>query len=305
VSNRLCLAALVAVILLVAACGSNPSPSSPATATPSGSGRLDVLPTIVSQELGVGPDRILVSVTDATGKPAGSPDRKISVAFRGPGGATIAASPTTFIWALEGSIGVYVLHATFPAAGQWTADFTTSAPGSPEATIPFGFDVKPRTEVLAPGDPAPSVVTPTIASAGGDVAKVSTDAKPVPRFYQTSEADALASKKPFVLIFATPKFCTSQTCGPTLDKLKPVAAAHPEMTFINVEPYLLKDDQGQLQPVLDASGNLQAAPATLAFKLISEPFVFVIGADGKISSSFELVFSPDEIDAAVKAVEHG
>jgi peroxiredoxin len=77
------------------------------------------------------------------------------------------------------------------------------------------------------------------------------------------------------------------------------------MTFINVEPYLLKDDQGQLQPVLDASGNLQPAPATLAFKLISEPFVFVIGADGKISSSFELVFSPDEIDAAIKAVEPG
>jgi len=308
VSNRLSRAALVAAIILVTACGSNVAPTSSGSApggSPSGSGRLDVLPTIVSQELGVGPNRILVSVTDATGKPAGSPDRKISVAFRGPGGATIAASPTTFIWALEGSIGVYVLHATFPAAGQWTADFTTSAPGSPEATIPFGFDVKPRTEVLAPGDPAPSVVTPTIASAGGDVAKVSTDAKPVPRFYQTSEADALASKKPFVLIFATPKFCTSQTCGPTLDKLKPVAAAHPEMTFINVEPYLLKDDQGQLQPVLDASGNLQAAPATLAFKLISEPFVFVIGADGKISSSFELVFSPDEIDAAVKAVEAG
>jgi hypothetical protein len=122
---------------------------------------------------------------------------------------------------------------------------------------------------------------------------------------KASEADALAAKKPFVLIFATPKFCRSSVCGPTLEKLKPVAAAHPEMTFINVEPYLLKDDQGQLQPVLDANNNLQAVPATLAFKLSSEPFVFVVGGDGKVSSSFELVFSPEEIDAAIKAAEAG
>jgi hypothetical protein len=301
-------AALTVVALVVAACTSNTSANPPpgATASPVGSARLDVLPTIVSTELGVGPNRILVSVLDPTGtKPAGGPDRKVSVAFRRPGGETIAAQPSTFIWAIEGTVGVYVLHATFPTAGAWTADFTTSAPGSPEATIPFGFDVKARTDVLAPGDPAPSVATPTIASVGGDVTKVSTDTNPVPRFYQTSEADALAAKKPFVLIFATPKFCRSSVCGPTLEKLKPVAAAHPEMTFINVEPYLLKDDQGQLQPVLDASNNLQAVPATLAFKLSSEPFVFVVGGDGKISSSFELVFSPEEIDAAIKAAETG
>jgi len=290
-----------ALALIVTACGSNPSPSPTAVASTVASGH-DVLPRIVSSELGVGPNRILVSFLDSTGtKPAGSPDRTVSVAFRGPGGQTVAAQPTTFIWAIQGVVGVYVLHATFPVAGAWTADFTTSAPGSGEATIPFGFDVKDRTGVLGPGDPAPAVATPTIAAAGGDVARVSTDANPVPRFYQTSEADAILAKKPFVLIFATPKFCQTSTCGPTLEKLKPVAAAHPGLTFINVEPYVLQDVQGQLQPVTDANG-FQPAPATLAFKLISEPYVFVIGADGKISSSFELVFSPQEIDAAIKAV---
>ena len=294
-------AAFAALALIVAACGTNPGPSPTAVASPFASGH-NVLPRIVSSELGVGPNRVLVSFLDSTGtKPAGSPDRTVSVAFRGPGGQTVPTQPTTFIWAIKGVVGVYVLHATFPVAGAWTADFTTSAPGSAEATIPFGFDVKDRTGVLAPGDPAPAVATPTIAGAGGDVAKVSTDPNPVPRLYQTSEADAIAAKKPFVLIFATPKFCQTSTCGPTLEKLKPVAAAHPGLTFINVEPYVLQDVQGQLQPVTDANG-FQPAPATLAFKLISEPYVFVIGADGKISSSFELVFSPEEIDAAIKAV---
>jgi hypothetical protein len=312
VSHLRSVATLIAFALVMDGCGSAVSPT---TAPPSGSGAAGsatppgsgggpgVLPTIVSSELGVGPNRVLVSLLDSTGtKPAGSPDRKVAVAFRGPAGATIAAQPATFVWAIEGFSGVYYLHATFASAGAWTADFTTSAPGSPEATIPFAFDVKDRTQVLGPGDPAPSVVTPTIASAGGDVARVSTDATPVPRFYETSEADALAAKRPFVLIFATPKFCQTSTCGPTLDKLKPVAAAHPAMTFINVEPYLLTDDNGQLQPVL-AGGTFQPVPATLAFHLSTEPFVFVIGADGRVSASFELVFAPDEIEAAIKAVE--
>ena len=87
--------------------------------------------------------------------------------------------------------------------------------------------------------------------------KISTDTNPDPAFYQTSVADALAAHKPFVLVFATPKFCQTKTCGPTLDKVKAVAAKHPDVTFINVEPYLLEDVDGQLQPVLDAKGNLQ------------------------------------------------
>jgi len=303
--SRLSLVATIAaLVLIVAACGASPNAAPTAGVSTIASGGTSVLPTIVSSELGVGPNRVLVSFLDATGtKPAGSPDRKVSVAFKGADGQAIPPQPATFIWAIQSVVGVYVVHATFPTAGAWTAEFTTSAPGSPEVTIPFGFDVKARTDVLAPGDPAPSVATPTIASAG-DVSKVSTDTNPVKRFYETSEADALAAKKPFVLIFATPKFCQTSTCGPTLEKLKPVAAAHPEMTFMNVEPYLLHDDQGQLQPTLDTGGNLQAVPATLAFKLSSEPFVFVVGADGKISSTFELVFAPDEIDAAIKAVEN-
>jgi hypothetical protein len=146
------------------------------------------------------------------------------------------------------------------------------------------------------------VKTPTLGDVGGDVGKISSDANPVKRFYETSEADALAAKKPFVLIFATPKFCQTATCGPTLDRLKPVAAAHPELTFINVEPYQLQYTDGQLQPVLSGS-DLTPVAATNAFKLTTEPYVFVIGADGKVSATFELVFSPDEIEAAIKQVE--
>jgi hypothetical protein len=310
---RAAAAAALLLSLVVAACGgTNPAPSS-SGALPSASGGTAsgsttsgapaVLPVPVSSEFRVGDNRTLFSLLDSTGqKPVAAPDRSLSIAYRGPNGETIPAAPQTFIWAIEGVSGVYAGHASFPTAGTWIAEFTTEAPGSPKTTLPFSFDVKQTTSVVAPGEAAPSVRTPTIADAGGDVTKISTDPKPATRFYETSVDRALAAKKPFVLIFATPKFCQTSTCGPTLDKVKPIATAHPELTFINVEPYKLELVSGQLQPVL-TDGQLTPAAATEAYRLQSEPYVFVVGADGKINASFELVFSPEELEAAIQAVE--
>ena len=296
---RALVAVLGCALLVVAGCGS-------AIVTPSASAKPAFLPVAVSSEFGVGDRRVAWGLLDATGtKSAAAPDRILSIGYRGPKGETIPAAPLTFVWAQEGVKGIYVGRANFTSAGQWIADFTSGTAGATPATVSFSFPVVERTQVLGPGDPAPSVKTPTLADVGGDVAKVSTDTTPVKRFYETSESDALAAKKPFVLIFATPKFCQQAVCGPTLDKLKPIAAAHPELTFINVEPYQLKLENGSLQPVLDAKNNLVPVDATNAFKLQTEPYVFVVGADGTIKASFELVFSPDEIETAIKAVEAG
>ena len=67
---------------------------------------------------------------------------------------------------------------------------------------------------------------------------------------------------------------------PDARPIKPIAEAHPDVTFINVEPYLLEYTDGQLQPVLDANEQLQAAPATDEWGLLSEPWIFVVDGDG-------------------------
>jgi hypothetical protein len=252
----------------------------------------------------VGSNRIVFSFLDSTGtKPVGSPDRTATIQFRGPGGEAVSSPAGQFVWAIEGVSGVYVTHADFPVAGSWTALFTTAAPGSPEESIPFSFDVKADAHVVVPGEKAPSVDTPTLADAGGDITKISSDEIPVPAFYETSVADALAAHKPFVLAFATPKFCVTKTCGPTLEKVKSVAASHPNITFINVEPYQLEVVAGQLQPVLSDAGQLQPVPATDAYGLLTEPFVFVVGGDGVVKASFELVFATEEIDQALAGLK--
>jgi len=295
-------ASLATVIACGPAASPSPSPSSGPNDSPGASGEGEIFPNIISGELIEGENRIIFTFQAASGQPIATPDRTASVTFTGPGGETVAGSDPEFVWSIEDVVGLYVTKATFPVAGDWMASFTTAAPDSPEQTIPFSFQVKTDASVVWPGEDAPSVDTPTLADVGGDVAKISSDADPDPAFYETSVADALAAKEPFVLVFATPKFCQTKTCGPTLEKIKAVAADHPDVTFINVEPYLLEDVEGQLQPDLSADGQLQAAPATTAYGLLVEPFVFVVDADGVVTDSYELIFTTDEIDAALDAL---
>lgn len=326
---RRLLAGTAALILAVAACG--PGAASPSASpagspvagacatTPAPQGTPDgwdvaaqkptVFPQIINPTgaIACGPTRFMFSFLDAQNVPIGSPDRTVEVSLFDLGADPKAPAVTgtaTFIWAIEPTVGVYVLEADFPRAGTWGAEFKTTVAGGAPESIRVTFDVQSVSTVVAVGDPAPSTDTPTLADVGGDVSKISTDATPVKAFYETSEADALTAKKPFVLVFATPKFCASRQCGPTLDRVKPLAAKHPGITFINVEPYELKVVDGQLQPVLTGDPPaLTPTPATNAWRLLSEPWVFVVDRNGKVTASFMLIFSDEELDAAVAAVQ--
>ena len=91
----------------------------------------------------------------------------------------------------------------------------------------------------------------------------------------------VAAKKPFVVVFATPKFCVSKQCGPTLDRLKPIAATHPDVTFINVEPYQLEyaDGAAPARPRCERQPRRRPTrPTSGAFP--TEPWVFVVDKDG-------------------------
>ena len=118
-------------------------------------------------------------------------------------------------------------------------------------------------------------------------------------------ADALAAHKPFMLVFATPKFCTSQQCGPTLDHFKPIAAANPDVTFINVEPYQLKLVDGALQPTLDAKNQLQATDVTNQWGLLSEPWIFAVDRQGIVRGSYEVTITPAELSAILPVISAG
>lgn len=305
---RLPLLATVVMVVLAACGGSQPAGSAGPTSGPSAATQASVIPIIVSSQQIVGSNRFLFSFLDSTGTtPVSAPDRTASVAFIAPGETKPGApTPATFVWAIEGSRGDYVATVDFPAAGSWKAMFTTAAPGAPEESITVGFDVQESGPTVAVGAKAPASKTPTAADVGGDLAKIATDPSPDPAFYQLSIADAVTQHKPFVVVFATPAFCVSAQCGPTLDRVKSIAKTAPsDVVFINVEPYQLQFTEGRLQPVLDSNGQLQPVEAVNQWGLLSEPWIFTVDRDGIIRGSFEGVVGVDELTAAIAQIAGG
>lgn len=268
-----------------------------------------IFPTIVSSAASIacGPNRLVFSFLDEANLPIAAPDRTASVAFYDLGSdpaTPVASGDGTFIWAIENERGVYAVNVELPTSGLYGAEFKTAAPGAAEETIRLQFDVQPASTVVRVGDKAPASDTPTLDDVDGDVTRISTDTDPVEAFYETSVADAVAAHKPFLLVFATPKFCTSAQCGPTLDRIKPIAAAHPGFTVINVEPYKLQDVDGQLQPVTEGDPPYPVtASSTDEWRLLSEPWIFIVDGSGVVTASFEGVASDAELEAAIGAVE--
>jgi hypothetical protein len=299
--------ALVGVI--VVACSrsgsgpTTPAPSLAPSAAPSAAAGAPFIPQVVSSETVVGVNRFLFGIDDASGtKTIGTPDIKVQVGFEsaGPPATTIPSADARFLWAIPDQRGLYALDVTFPGAGDWTAEFHASGPTLPAANVRVQFEVQAQGHSIPIGGAAPSVVTPTAANRA-EVAKVATDPSPDPSFYTTSEDQALARHEPFVLVFATPAFCVSRICGPTLDGIKAVAKTEPGIVFINVEPYKLQYTGTQLQPVLDATNQLQPVDAVRAFGIVSEPWTFVVDGKGIVRGSFEAVVSPEELKAAIAA----
>jgi hypothetical protein len=149
--------------------------------------------------------------------------------------------------------------------------------------------VKPTSATPAVAARAPASDTPTLADARGDASKLTTRDPPDTELLRHSVADALTASKPFVLVFATPKFCESRTCGPVVDVVDAVRKRHrdSDVRFIHVEIYAGNDPANGVNRWVKEWG------------LPSEPWVFVVGADGRVKAKFEGSVSVRELDAAL------
>jgi hypothetical protein len=129
--------------------------------------------------------------------------------------------------------------------------------------------------------------TPTLQSEEGNIAALTTRDPPDRELLRYSVADSIKAGKPFVLTFATPKFCTSRTCGPVVDAVRKRFALT-DVRFIHVEVY---------------EGNNPALGPNRWFsewRLRNEPWTFLVGRDGRIKASFAGSFSVGELTEAVR-----
>jgi hypothetical protein len=186
--------------------------------------------------------------------------------------------------------GVFVAHVKLPQAGGYFMAAKYTIDGK-ESTASGSLNVLETQTSPAVGAEALPSDTPTIKSTGGDLDALTTADPPDRSLLQYSIADSLKAKKPFIAVFATPKYCESRLCGPTV---KIVQAVQTElkgtpMRFIHVEIYRDNDPSSGPNPWVQQWG------------LPSEPWVFVVGADGKIRSKFEGAVGLDELTQAARA----
>ena len=248
-----------------------------------------------TSDYAVGPVRVTFLVIDSKSRSIERPHARVWV------GPSLDAPPTTSTEAALEPIGIpgKSESATGGVTRIYVARFGLSRPGKytlvaqPEGAKIQGIatlDVRRRPQAPAVGDRAIPSRTPTLASAHGDVASLTTANPPDLSLLRYSVGESVKAHTPFVLVFATPKFCSSRTCGPVVDVAQAVQRrfAGSGVRFIHVEVY---------------TDNNPAQGFNRWFRewrLPSEPWVFLVGRDGRIKARFEGSVSAAELSAAVQ-----
>jgi hypothetical protein len=183
---------------------------------------------------------------------------------------------------------IYSAQVPFKRAGKYSLLAVTTVGGKRIAS-PGAIKVIARSDDRIPevGDRPPAVQTDTLATARGNIASIDTR-QPPDDMHSDSFAKLLGSK-PVALLFATPQLCQSRVCGPVVDVAEQLKTKYGDrIAFIHQEVY--KDNkpaEGLREPLKQ-------------FRLATEPWLFVVGRDGRITARMEGSFGLAAFERALK-----
>jgi hypothetical protein len=278
---------LLALLLLLAACGDEPA----TTTTVPGTSAFpeDAFAFAASSDLAVGHERLLVAVSDPVGARLPRPEIPVTITVWLQGREFQRQSvPADFIWAIPDVSGLYKANFDFDVPGIWVVSVQ---PDGGTALSDFPIQVQEFPQTVAVGSPAPQSDSVTIDDA--PLEEITSHTHPDPALYQMSIAEAVTSGQPSVIVFATPKFCQTAICGPTLDNILAIKPSFPGVNFLHVEVFTNLDDPQ----------NIQTVPAVDEWGIPTEPWVFVVDATGVVVARFEGVVDAAEIASALGVQE--
>ena len=281
-------AAALAVALVLGACEGEVAPGP----SPTGS---QLQAVVAASELVVGSQqRVPIGITDhntpvndATVHVRSFVLNGTTVTFKGESDAPFKGE------GLQGG-GIYVAHLTFDKAGDWGVAVTASRPSGAHLSARLAMNVLALPVVPGVGQPAQATRNPTAR----DVADVETidSGRPPDDMHQLSIADAIQQHRPALVVFATPAFCMSKTCGPEVKVVQSLEPAYRDrLAFIHVEIF------SDFKP--DPSKR-KYAQAVADWRLQTEPWIFLIDSKGIIQSRFEGPTATDEVKAAIDQLLH-
>jgi hypothetical protein len=194
--------------------------------------------------------------------------------------------------------GVYVAEVTFDQPTTLYARVAGTLPdGKPFTAHTSDFPVQSQSQTPAVGSPAPRSSNPTTADVS-DITLIDSSDPPRPEMHALSIAQAIDTGRPAVIAFATPAFCQSRICGPTLEVVDELYSKYRDaVAFVHVEPYDLT--------ALRQEGQFHLAPAAQEWHLPSEPWVFVVDRQGRVAAKFEGIVTVEDLDAALAGLQSG
>jgi len=253
--------------------------------------------------------------TLALGTPDISPGmHRISVVIEGPLGLVefpaigVTALPQTapgemqevvarFARFPDGVRGFHVTAVNFNMVGRW--NLILHIP-SEDGFTDLGIAIDVPDDTLAPsvGDAAPPSDSRTLTDVA-NIADLSTGETPDPGLYLVSLADAVEADKPFVVVFASPGFCTNAFCGPQAEVLSEVRGIFGDAAnYVHVDlyenPVEVRLGQEPIEtPILEEWG------------LHTDEWTFVVNADGVVTARFEAFAPLAEVEAALASLLQG
>lgn len=256
----------------------------------------DVAVTMGSADFAVGENRVVFLIVKNDGSLVQSPRAKIRLGLEG-GSSQTAEAVLEPVGAHEHAHEEAVEpHDHVEATDVYVARIDVAAPGRYWFVVdPVGeeiqaigtMDVAEEFAAPAVGEKAPRSDNPTLADA--PAGEITTADPPDTELLRHSIADSLEAGVPFVVVFATPQFCVSRVCGPTVEVVQKTADkfAGEDVRFIHVEIYEGNDpDNGFNRWVGEWS-------------LPTEPWVFLVDDRGVIRARFEGAVSVPELTEAV------
>ena len=184
--------------------------------------------------------------------------------------------------------GVYVASVAMSAAGP--TSFVAVADDGRAGADTVQVATPDTSQLPAPGHDAITVPTPTTADPMG-ITRLCTLTPPC-GMHEVSLAQALTEERPVVLEFATPAYCQTAVCGPSVEVLEEVRVGRDggDVAFVHVEIY--RD-----------AGQTLAAPVE-RWRLPSEPWLFAIGVDGIVNERMDgpLLTLPDVVAGVIERV---
>ncbi|GIW09077.1 MAG: hypothetical protein KatS3mg061_0134 [Dehalococcoidia bacterium] len=285
-SRRLCRRSFLtgALGVLAAACTPAADSASSALVQPRTGQPLTV--ALPNSDLAVGQNRFVLALLDAENNPIpNAPNTLRFYLIRGSTAELKGETNARYYRIGPGDRGIYVARTEFGAAGNWGVEVLARLPNGQEQTSRVAFVVAEKSKTPALGSRPPASRQPIVPQK--PLEKLCT-ARPPDPLHDLTVADALAAGKPALIMLGSPGFCSSATCGPNLEH---ILAARQQLgdrlSWIHIEIY-----QDAQPPNL--------APVVSEWNLPSEPWIFLINAQGQIVEKFEGGVAPEELNPALE-----